>query len=221
MSLEDFAPDIENSQESWWNATEKTKEVSEVFKEAVKKATARTQRVQKDEKKAKKSDFLLANFLVQIIVNKKYDILLRDLLAVRDLWYPPHFLLGILSLISIEVSHAIRDISHKKYIQFDFFEAQTTEFDDNHLNNAIKKRINEWVEDIIDIVSLEYSSVLTQRLKEIIGNDEYIIVFTAKVFTFFLQECNITINPNKAKNIADFILQEVQKSLSRLILEEI
>ncbi len=69
MSLDEFTPDIESS-EGGWNSAEASKEVSEKFKEAV--------------KKAKKYDFLLANFLVKIIVDKKYDPILERLFKTMD-----------------------------------------------------------------------------------------------------------------------------------------
>ena len=62
MSLEDFSP-VESSE--WgWNSTE----ISEKYKEAAKKAGAGIKRTQKDESKAKKYDFLLAKFLVKMIL---------------------------------------------------------------------------------------------------------------------------------------------------------
>jgi len=69
MSLEEFTPS--ESPESWANSAE----VSEKLKEAIKRWTAGMKRTQKDEKKAKKYDMLLAGFLVKIIIDKKYDLL--------------------------------------------------------------------------------------------------------------------------------------------------
>jgi len=56
MSLEDFVPEIESSEWSW-NTAESSKEVSEKFKESVKKASAWIGRTQKDEKKLKNMIF--------------------------------------------------------------------------------------------------------------------------------------------------------------------
>jgi hypothetical protein len=41
-------------------------------------------RTQKDEKKAKKYDMLLAGFLVKIIIDKKYDFILNPLFSTLD-----------------------------------------------------------------------------------------------------------------------------------------
>jgi hypothetical protein len=89
------------------------------------------------------------------------------------------------------------------------------------LNIEIKNRINAWIEDIVDIVSIEYSSVLTQRLIEKMKNNEYTLIFTSKVFIFFLKQVNISVTDKKAFNISEFILNEVEKSLKKLEIEEI
>jgi hypothetical protein len=85
----------------------------------------------------------------------------------------------------------------------------------------IKNRINAWIEDIVDIVSIEYSSLLTEKLIKKMKSNEYTIIFTSKVFIFFLKQANITITENKSFNISEFILNEVEKSLKKLEIEEI
>ena len=220
MSLDYFTPDID-SQEWGWQSAEAPKEVSEKFKESVKRSGAKIKKAHKDEKKAKKGDFLLASFLVKIILDKKYDNILNSLFKAMDDGFPSNFLLWILSLINLDISHKIRELSNKPKILFDYREAQTKEFDDNHLNIEIKNRINAWIEDIVDIVSIEYSSVLTEKLIQKMKNNEYTIIFTSKVFVFFLKQANITITENKSFNISEFILNEVEKSLKKLEIEQI
>lgn len=39
-------------------------------------------------------------------------------------------------------------------------------FDDTHIDEAIKTRMNQWVEDMIDVVTHDYSSLLTQKIQE-------------------------------------------------------
>jgi hypothetical protein len=73
----------------------------------------------------------------------------------------------------------------------------------------------------VDIVSIEYSSVMTERLIEKFKSNDYTVIFTSQVFTFFLKEINITITENKSFNISEFILNEVEKSLKKLEIEEI
>jgi hypothetical protein len=90
----------------------------------------------------------LAGFLVKIIIDKKYDELLDQLFKIMDAGYPSHLLLGILSLIHIELSNKIRELSNKTPVTFNYQSVQTVEFDDNHLAPEIKNRVNAWVEDM-------------------------------------------------------------------------
>jgi len=48
-----------------------------------------------------------------------------------------------------------------------------------------------------------------------------IILFTSKVFEFFLKEININITENKSFNISEFILSEVEKEMKKLVIEEL
>lgn len=217
MWLEDFTP-VET-----WESWPKSAEVSEKFKESVKKAWAWIKRVQKDEKKAQKFDNMLASFLVKIIKDKKYDFLLEPLFICLDKWYSSNFLLWILSLIYMPISDKIRELSWKEKIKFSAKKHfSKVEFSDNTLDDELKNRINFWIEDIIDVLSVEYSIILTQRILELFNkNDESIIEFTSIVFTFFFQELNIEISKIKSTSYSRFILSEVEKNIRKLNLEEI
>ena len=222
MGIEDYIPEIESSE---WGSkwAEASKEASEKYKESSKKAWAKIAKTQKDEKKAKKYDFLLAGFLVKIIVDKKYDSILDSLFPAIHLWYPSNFILWILSLISIEISNEIRWVSNKNKILFDYkTRDESEEFDDNHINSKIKYRINYWVEDIVDSVTLEYSNIQTEKLKKLLETDKTILLkYTSKVFSFFLKEINIKITTNKSESISEFIISEVEKAINKLEVKEI
>ncbi|MDD2871656.1 MAG: hypothetical protein PHS49_06745 [Candidatus Gracilibacteria bacterium] len=222
MGLEDYSPEIESS-EGQGQSAESSKESSEKYKESQKKAGAKVAKVSKDEKKAKKYDFLLAGFMVKIIVDKKYDFILESLFNSIHIGYPSNFVLGILSLINIEISNEIRSVSNKKMINF-YYEitSEVIEFDDNHINAKIKNRINFWVEDIMDSVTLEYSHLQTEKIKELFRNDKSILLdYTSNIFTFFLKEINISVSKEKSDGISEFILGEVKKSIDKLEVEEI
>lgn len=222
MWLEDYIPEIESS--DWvWQTSEKSKEASEKYKESAKKAWAKIAKTQKDEKKAKKYDFLLAGFLVKIIVDKKYDTILESLFPTIHKWFPSNFILWILSLIYIEISDKIRGVSNKNKISFKYdIKEEIEDFDDNHINPKIKDRINYWVEDIIDSVTLEYSDIQTLKLKSLLETDkELLLTYTSKVFSFFLKELNINISENKSSNISEFIISEIKKSVDKLEIENI
>lgn len=220
MWLEDFTPDIESSE--WaWNSAESTKENSEKQKESSKKAQAKIAKTKKDETKAKKYDFLLAGFLVKIIVDKKYDVILSDLFQTIHKWYPSNFVLWVLSLINIEISNKIREIWNKENITFDYIKKNLEEdFNDNKIDPKIKSRINNWVEDIIDSTKIEYSIIQTKKLKNLLKDDDEILLnYTSKTFSFFLKEININISKTTSENISEFILNELKKWLDKLKLE--
>ncbi len=221
MSLDEYSYDIDNS-ESPWSSPEQVKEVSEKFKESIKKASAWIARTQKDEKKAKKYDFLLANFLVKIIIDKKYDSVLENIFKVMDFWYSSNFILWILSLINLEVSNKIREISWKEQISFDFRLEEIWEFDDNNMRKPIKDRINLWIEDMIDATTIDFSSIQNKRNIELLDKDwKVIIIFTAQIISFFLNEANISIKKDKAISISKFIISEVKSAMKSLKIEEI
>lgn len=222
MWLEDFVPEIESSEWAWQWA-EATKESSEKYKESSKKAWAKVAKTQKDEKKAKKYDLLLAGFLVKIIINKKYDKVLESLFSAIDDGYTSNFVLWILSLIYTEISDKIREVSGKKKIIFSFVSKEIIEeFDDNNIDPQIKDRINYWIEDIIDSITLEYSEIQTLKLKSLLKTDNTLLLtYISKVFIFFLKENNIKISENKSLKISEFIVSEIIKSINKLEINDI
>lgn len=220
MWLEDFIPS-----ESWADAWPKSSEVSEKFKESVKKSSAWIKRVQKDEKKAKKFDLLLASFLTQIIRNPKYDFLLDDLFKTLDNWYSSNFLLWVLSLVYLPISDKIRELSKKEIIEFNYVKTfEVIDFDDNDLDETIKNRINFWIEDITDIIWIEYSSLQIQNVKKLFKNKEtfnQLLIFTSLVFQFFFKELNINMDISKSNSYMEFILGQIFQKLNEIEVEEI
>lgn len=221
MSLEEYTTD-ESVWESWWASNEKAREMSEKFKEQVRKSSAWIKRTKKDEWKAKKQDMLLASFLVKIIINKKFDYILNLLFKLLDKWYSSNFLLGILSLIYQKISDRIRETNDLEKIIFNHKEPKLIEFDDSNVNINVKNRINFWMEDIIFSSTSDYSHLLTLRLIDLIEkNDDDVLEFISTVFAFFLKEINISIHKDEAINISKFILSEVLKKIKSLNIENI
>ncbi len=222
MWLDDFTPEIESSE--WgWQSSEAIKEASEKYKEASKKAWAKVAKAWKDEKKARKYDFLLAWFLVKIIVDPKYDFLLDTLFPTTNAWFSSNFILWILSLINTDISNKIREVTDQTPIVFDYeIKKDNTIFDDNNIDPKIKNRINNWVEDIISSITIEYSSLQTEKLKQLLNDKRDILINYSKVvFIFFLKEINISISENKAENIVEFIISEVENNIKKLNIEKI
>jgi len=221
MSLEEYTPD-ESIWESWWWSNEKAKEMSEKFKEQVRKATAWIKRTQKDEWKAKKQDMLLANFLVKLILNKNFDDILELLFKLIDKWYPSNFLLWIISLIYIDISNKIREINKLEKIKFHYTSKDITDFDESDIDESIKERINNWVQDIILSSSYDYSSLLTSRLIKLLEKKENdIIIFCSVIFISFLKKLNIIIDKKESENISVFIIWEVLKEIKGLDLNKL
>ena len=126
-----------------------------------------------------------------------------------------------MSLIYDDISVKIRELSQKEKIVFNYNPSELVEFDDNNLDSRIKLRINQWIEDIVDSVSIEYSSILTKRLIVFLQTDESIILFISQVFSFFLKKLNINISLSKSQSISEYIIQEVLSNIKKLDLEEI
>lgn len=221
MSLDEFIPNIESS-ESSWNSSEVSKEISEKYKESSKKSSAWIKRTQKDEKKAKKYDFLLANLLVAIIVDKKYDTILERLFKTMDYWYTSNFVVWIMSIINIDVSNKIRELSNKEKVNFNYKSEENIKFSDNNLSEEVKIRINQWIEDIINSLTIEYSNIQTKKIIELLKNDKEVInQYIALIFIFFLKDINISISKNEALNISDFIISEVINNIKKLDIKEV
>lgn len=221
MGLDDFSPDIESSE--WvWKSSEAVSEVSEKTKESSKKSAAWVKRTKQDEQKAKKYDFLLAWFLVKIIVDKKYDFILNELFKVMEDGYTSNFTLWILSLVNTEISNKIRENNTKPLINFNYSRKEIIDFDSNNIDLEIKNRINYWIEDIIDSVIIDYSSIQTLKIIDLLEKDNNIIFsYIANILWFFLKWLNINISKKQALSIADFIVNEVLKSIKKLKIEEV
>lgn len=223
MWIEDYEPELDSGDEWGWQVVDKQSEkVSEKFKESIKAGTAWIKRTAKDEKKAKKKDLMLASFLVKIILDKKYDSVLDPMFGAMDAGHPSNIVLGVLSLVYPDISNAIREMSGKPAVKFEYDSpVEVVVFDDENIDDVIKNRINAWIEDIIDIVTLEHSSIMVERVQKNLGVDDDILIFTRQVFAFFLRELNIEITDIKAQNIAHFILSETLKSIGQLEVEKI
>lgn len=222
MSIEELSFWLESSEWVWGSVESWNLEVSEKYKESSKKAQQWIQKTQKDEKKAKKYDFILAWFLVKIILDKKYDSIIVQLFKSTDFGYTSNFVLWIISLINIEISNKIRENLNKPQIDFDYKNSEIIKFDDSNLPEQVKNRINDWIEDIIDSVIIEYSNVQAKRIINSLKKDNWIISnYITSVLIFFLNSINISVDKNAAKWISNFIILEVSKRIEKLEIQEI
>lgn len=218
MWLDDFVPS------EWMDSWPKSAEVSEKFKESVKKASAWIKRVQKDEKKARKYDNLLAWFLIEIIKNDEFDFLHEEIFNLINLWFWSNFVLWMISLIYQPISLKIREISSKEIINFDYnIWFEISDFNDDLLDNEIKNRINYWIEDIFDVISIDFSSLQIKNMLKLFELNEYndIEKFWILIFCFFFKKLNIKISKNQSKPYINFILNELVKKINTIKLEKI
>jgi len=209
MGLNTFSSDIDWQDESWismWNVSE---QISEVYKEEVKRWQAQARKTRKDEKKAKKQDMFLAKFLVKILIDKRYDSLFPSLFKSFDSGVPSNLILGILSLVYLDISNEIRDSIDKQRINFFYKSEETLNFSDTNLPQEVKDRINYWVEDILVIILLNASEVYTKRIIKNIKESEELKDFTSWVMKYFLEEINIYISEEKSKEYAIFIMNRI------------
>jgi hypothetical protein len=142
-----------------------------------------------------------------MILKKKYDNLLGGLFACLDAGYGTNFLLGILSLIYLPISSEIRSAAGKDAIEFHYIPSgEPHNFDDHDLDPLVRDRVNNWIEDMEAVVTLEVSSIITKRTLGLILYDEKVRSFTSEVFAFFFSEIGIHITESKAKSYSEFIL---------------
>lgn len=234
--------------EAWADAG--AEQQSEAARAKAAKSLAWIQRTKKDEKKAQRDNDYLHLCLREIITSTHYDILIPYIFPLFDAGVPSHIIIGAFSLVHEHASDIIRDhyvsdsnslalisesegegkiLQHqeiKKYPHRTFaLQAFSTpvEFDDETIDPTIRKRINEWVEDIFTVVSYDPSVVMTERFISILTGKEKkdVIKLLSGILIFFLLRINVHISPEKASLYTEFILKEVEKKLKALKLEKI
>ncbi|MFA6090232.1 MAG: hypothetical protein WC774_00455 [Candidatus Gracilibacteria bacterium] len=123
--------------------------------------------------------------------------------------------------ITLESSSHPQKYSHRTFILPAF--SAPVEFDDETIDPAIRKRINEWIEDIFTIVSFDPSVVMTERFLHVLTGKEKkdVVKLLSGILIFFLLRVNVHISAEKASLYTEFILKEVEKKLKELKLEKI
>lgn len=227
--IDEFDSGSEQTREQAWEKSEKKWDWW--------KRMAWIQKTRKDEKKAKKDNDFLYKLIIDIIRDEKYDVIIPLIIELLKISVPSNLIIGVISLIFNEAVYIIRtyykswtdliEIDYKKakafslaltYIKTD----EVVEFDDNNINLELKKRINEWIEDIINVISFDPSSIMTEKFLHLLDdkkNKEPILNYIAGVFIFFLHDLNIYISKEKAMLYSGFILKEVVDKLNSITFE--
>lgn len=225
----------------WDSGWEKTQESASEKKEKAArsaKAIAGIQKTRKDEKKAQKDNDFLYQIVIDIIQTSKYDILVPFISELLKYSIPSNIIIWWISLIYNEAIYIIRanylpwntSLVFDKQLAKNFEDnidyvptQEVIEFRDDNLNIAIKERINEWIEDIISVISFDPSSIITTKfLHQITNKEEKVLIvnYLASIFTFFLFELNIRISKEKAFLYSEFVLWEIVKKMKTLRVDE-
>ncbi len=222
-----------DSLDSWSEKTREDSEKTQERKDRYSKWLAWIKRIQKDEKKAKKDNDFLFDILVEILKNNKYDILIPFIVDLMEKWVGSNFIIWAISLVNDEAVKIIKSnyssnknkLINEKKVEYLVKYKKTEElikFNEDSLDPAIKKRINEWVDDIFSIISFDPSVIVTQKFLSFYNaNKDTMTNLLVSIITFFLYELNIIIDKNKAFLYCSFILWEVKRKVSEVKLEEI
>lgn len=157
---------------------------------------------------------------MKILRDKNYDALLPQIINLIHEGVPSNFLIGILSLVYPKASDIIRENyskTKKELISFEYtpsFEA--VNFDENNLDPVIRKRINEWIDDIFSVISFDPSIILSRKFSLMLSSplNKDITASIAEILIFFLSSLRISISSQKALLYSEFILGEVRKKIS-------
>ena len=238
MWLEDWYDDID-IWEGWGEKAQETPKEAQEKKEKASKSMAWIQKTRKDEKKATKDNDYLYEIIIEVLRNKDYDVLLPFISDLLKEWIPANFILWWLSLVYNQATYIIRTNylpwntkmiydkqSAKNFmIPINYTPTQDIiEFNDNNIDVAIKNRINDWIEDMISVISFDPSTIITNKflkLMQVWSNKTLLLNYIASILTFFMFKYNIVISKEKAFLYSEFILSEAVKKLRSLNLEVI
>ncbi|MDP5038865.1 MAG: hypothetical protein NWP80_00275 [Candidatus Gracilibacteria bacterium] len=218
MGLEDFTPS------EGIDSSPKSAEISEKIKEGIKKGASGIKRVQKDEKKAKKYDQMLAFILTNIVKQKEYDFIHSEIFFLLNKGFSSSVIIGIISLIYKEAEIEIRKISGKEIINFNHKKfSQEINFSDEILTDDLKNNINYWIENIFDISTINSSTIQIKNTIKLFKSSDYdlLLGFGINIFNFYFQNLNVKINNQLNKSYISFIFGELLKKLNQLKLDKI
>jgi len=97
-----------------------------------------------------------------------------------------NFVLGIFSLVYEPISQEIRKISKKNYTPFNYVPSPEPMSFSDDVSDLIKNRINFWVEDMIDVLSIDTSHISKEKNVLFLVRETEVLPYMTQVFQFFL-----------------------------------
>lgn len=202
---------MEDGGKSAESASEKASEYARA------KAQSGIAQTKKDEQKAKKSEDSIAKLLLLMVEKSKYNNLLPQLLNLLERNIPANFLVGVLSLVLVEAEKMIIESANISRSAFHLIPTEAVDFDENSVPEAVRNRINVWIEDMMFSMTNEASIIMADKFVRLTQNaDEkkQMIHFIAQIFTFFLAELQIRIAHKKAFAYAEFIVGRLSEKVT-------
>lgn len=213
----DFSPDAEAG------LGQASEQVSEKAREqASSKTLAGIARTRKDESKGRKASDLLTSMLVALLRDARFDPLIEPVMGLLRLNLPAPYVVGLLSLVSLEASSSIRrayDPSLKLLKSEPAPEAERVDFDPNRLRADFRDRINEWIADVFLVATKDPSYVLTDKFLSEISSPklrEAFVLASEAVLTFFFKTKNVDVPQSEARSLSAFLLKELETRISKI-----
>lgn len=209
---------------------EVSKEQVEQFQEQMRAAQAALQALQKEEGKARKRDGNLAALLSAFVKNSQDMDILQLIVFCLNMSIPVNFVVAVLSLFYLEIYKEIAiqfkkenlaEIEHKEQALLKAVEEEEKkdleprkQFHEQHLPDEVKKRINEWVRDML-LLSLEnrkktLDNVYVDGLPHLTP-----VQLTTKILEKYLLSVNIEGSYDRIKTFGEFILNGVRGQLQK------
>ncbi len=190
------------------------------------KTLAKIGKTRKDEAKGRKSASLLSGLLAKILRDPRFDPILESVLSLLRNDVPGAYVLGVLSLVSVDAANAIRKECDPSVGMLSEIppETEAKTFQNDHIRPDMKLRINDWIEDVFRIATNDPSSILTDKFLSSLsksGEREIFLTATKSVLTFFFASKNVTMPSHEAEALARYLLSELRAKLSELKLEPI
>ncbi len=217
----DFSPEAEGG------LGQAPEQVSEKAREqASSKALAGIARTRRDESKGRKASDLLTAMLVALLRDPRFDPLIEGIMGLLRLNLPAPYVVGLLSLVSLEASSSIRrtyDPSLKLLDRDPPAESEKVAFDPDRLRPDFKSRINEWISDVFLVATKDPSFVLTDKfLSEITSPKlrEAFVAASESVLVFFFKTKNVDVPAHEARALSAFLLKELETRISKIDRKE-